>query len=100
MRMASVRANSGNSYDLSRGLRLYEANGPLPERAAALWRYLAPAEMEVAREFWRRYRLSEEVKEPISDEKVEELATRILPYLRDKFDRIASPQWVATARTF
>jgi len=98
--MASVRANSGDSYDLARGLRLYEADGPLPDRAARLWHYLAPAEMDLARDFWRRYRQSEEVADSISDEKVEELATRIIPYLRDKFERIASPQWVTAAHSF
>jgi methyl-accepting chemotaxis protein len=98
--MASVRANSGDTYDLARGLRLYEAGGPLAERAAALWRHLAPSEMALARAFWLRYRQSEEVKGSIADDKVEELATRIVPYLRDKFDRIASPQWVATARSY
>jgi methyl-accepting chemotaxis protein len=98
--MASVRANSGDSYDLARGLRLYEGNGPLPERAALLWRHLAPAEMDLAREFWRRYAQSEDVSEAISDDKIEQLSARILPYLRDKFERIASPQWVATARSY
>ena len=98
--MASVRANSGDTYDLARGLRFYQAEGPLPERAAALWRVLAPAELELAREFWRRYGQSEEVAEAISDEKLEQLSARILPYLRDKFERIASPQWVATARSY
>ena len=97
--MASVRSNSG-TYDLARGLRLYEGDGPLPERAAELWRHIAPAEMEIARDFWRRYRQSEEVTDSVSDEKVEELAKRIVPYLRDKFERIASPQWVATAHAY
>ena len=98
--MASVRGKSGSTYDLARGLRLYEGDAPLPERAAELWRYIAPAEMDLARDFWRRYRQSEEVSEPISDDKVEELAKRILPYLRDKFERIASPHWVETARSY
>src|SRR5215204_4713558 len=98
--MASVRGNSGNTYDLARGLRLYEGEAPLADRAAELWRYLAPAEMDLARAFWLRYRQSEEVKDSISEAKIEELAGRILPYLRDKFTGIASPQWVATARTY
>ncbi len=98
--MASVRGNSGGTYDLARGLRLYEGDGPLAERAAELWRHIAPAELDLARDFWRRYRQSEEVTDSISDEKVEELAKRILPYLRDKFERIASPQWVETARNY
>jgi hypothetical protein len=97
--MASVRGNSGSSYDLARGLRLYDGDGPLAERTADLWRHLAPAEMDLARDFWRRYRESEEIREPISDEKVEELATRITPYLRDKFSRTADPRWVEAART-
>src|SRR5574338_1454410 len=98
--MASVRGNSRSTYDLARGLRLYDGDGPLAGRAAELWRYIAPAEMDLAREFWRRYRQSEEVNEDISDDKVEELAARIVPYLRDKFERIASPQWVETARSY
>src|SRR5687768_14230979 len=98
--MASVRGNSGTTYDLARGLKLYEGEAPLAERAAELWRYLAPSDMDLARAFWTRYRQSEEVKDSISDEKIEELASRILPYLRDKFTAIASPQWVATARTY
>jgi len=98
--MASARGNSAGTYDLARGLRLYEADGPLAERAADLWRHIASAEADLARAFWRRYRQSEEVRESISDDKVEELAARIVPYIRDKFERIASPQWVATARSY
>ena len=90
--MATVRGNSGSSYDLARALRLYESDGPLPERAAELWRVIAPAEKDLAREFWRRYRQSEEVRDSISDEKLEELSDRIVPYLRDKFTAMASPR--------
>jgi methyl-accepting chemotaxis protein len=96
--MASVRGNS--SYDLARGVRLYEEDGPLPERAANLWRTIASADAEMARAFWLRYRRSDEVMSPISDAKVTELVSDILPYLRDKFEHIASPQWVETARGF
>ena len=98
--MASARGNSESTYDLARGLRLYEGEVPLADRSADLWRHLAPAELDLARAFWNRYRRSDEVKDPISDEKIEELSGRILPYLRDKFERIASPQWVGTARTY
>ena len=98
--MASVRGKSGSTYDLARALRLYDGDGPLAERAVELWRHLAPAELDIAREFWRRYRQSEDVAEKFSDEKLEELASRIVPYLRDKFERVASPQWVTTARAY
>ena len=96
--MASVRGNV--NYDLARGVRLYEEDGPLPERAAALWRVVASADNDMARAFWQRYRRSDEVMTPISDAKITELVADILPYLRDKFERIASPKWVETARDF
>ena len=67
--MASVRGNSGTTYDLARALRMYEGDGPLADRAAELWRTIAPAEMDLARDFWRRYRQSEEVMEAIGDDK-------------------------------
>ncbi|MFC7536462.1 methyl-accepting chemotaxis protein [Sphingomonas sp. GCM10030256] len=88
------------SYDLERGLALYDTSGDLPQRSADLWRLIGKAEMEIAREFWRRYRRSPEVRESIPDEQLEKLSARILPYLRDKFTRVGSPEWVNTARTY
>ncbi len=98
--MTSARGNSAGTYDLARGLRLYEGDGPLPERAAELWQHIGSAEMDMARAFWNRYRQSEEVAEPISDSKVEELAAKILPFLRDKYLAIASPEWIDKSRTY
>ncbi len=98
--MASVRGKTRSNYDLAKALRLHEGAGPLAERSAELWRHLEPAKLDIAREFWRRYRQSEDVAEKFSDEKLEELAGRIVPYLSDKFERIASQQWVDTARTY
>jgi methyl-accepting chemotaxis protein len=94
------RQGKDHGYDLVKGLALYDRDGGLPERAGVLWHNIGHAEVELAREFWRRYGRSTDVKAPISDEHVEQLAQRILPYLRDKFSRITDPAWVATARTY
>lgn len=94
------RQGKDHGYDLARGLSFYDTAGGLPERAAALWQKISHAELDIAREFWRRYRRSPETTTPISDEQLDQLAQRILPYLRDKFLRIGDPAWVATARGF
>src|SRR6476469_1795730 len=89
-----------HDYDLARGLRFYEGAGNLPERAAALWQQISHAEKDLAREFWRRYRRSEELQATIGDDQVESLADRIVPYIRAKFSRLNDPSWVATARGY
>jgi methyl-accepting chemotaxis protein len=96
----TVRGNKQHDYDLARGLRFYDAGGKLPERAAALWQQIGNAEMDLAREFWRRYRQSEELKDSVSDEQIEAMAKKIVPYLRDKFLRLGDPTWVGTARSY
>jgi methyl-accepting chemotaxis protein len=98
--MAASKGGKRHNYDLRRGLHLYEAGPDLPGRAAALWRRISHAEMEIAREFWRRYRQSDELKAPIDDPQLEQLAERILPYLRNKFARIDQPAWVDQARDY
>lgn len=96
----AARQGKDHGYDLAKGLALYDASGGLPERCAALWRRIGHSETDLAREFWRRYRRSPEIKTPITDEHLEQLAERILPYLRDKFGRIDNPAWVGTARFY
>jgi len=96
----SGRRLMDNDYDLPRGLRFYDSSGDLPARSADLWTKISHAELEIAREFWRRYRVSEELKQGIPDGQLEVLATRIVPYLRDKFARLADPAWVGMARDY
>jgi methyl-accepting chemotaxis protein len=94
------QGNSTGGYDLPRGIGFYDVGGDLPARAAELWNRISGHEMEMARDFWRRYRKSEEVTAKISDDQVEEYAAKIVPYLRDKYLRLGQPEWVATARTY
>ncbi len=96
----SARQSTQHDYDLARGLRFYDAGGKLPDRAAALWQQIGHAENEIARAFWLRYRMSEELKTPIGDSQIDQLVAKIAPYLRNKFMRLADPAWVATARGY
>ena len=63
--MASVmRMTSSGDYDVARGIAMYDASGDLPERARQLWTVIAAHEMQIAREFWRRYSRSPELTTP------------------------------------
>ncbi len=98
--MASVVQQAGSTYDLARGLRLYDTSGDLPQRARALWALIEPAGIELAREFWRRYAQSPEVRERLDDAKIEKLSARILPYVANKFERLDQPEWTTQAREY
>ena len=98
--MASVVQGSNGNYDLARGLRLYDISGDLPERARALWALIKDDATEMAREFWRRYAQSPEVREPIDAAKVEHLASPFIAYIANKFERIDQPEWVLQAQDY
>jgi len=83
-----------------RRLRAFDPDGTLPARAAALWSAVQGHERAIARNFWRRYREHSDGKQMFDDAKLEQLAERILPYLRDKFLRLTEPGWVHTARGY
>ena len=99
--MASVvQATTNGTYDLARGLRLYDVSGDLPQRARALWKVLNDDAIDMAREFWRRYAQSPELRQPLTNEKIEQLAPGLLPYIANKFDRIDHSEWTEQARSF
>ena len=98
--MASVIQNSNGNYDLPRGLRLYDTSGDLPQRARALWAHIEDSGLEMAREFWRRYAQSPEVRDHIDAAKIEKLAPGIVPYIANKFTAIDQPEWTLQARSY
>lgn len=98
--MASVIQGTNGNYDLARGLRLYDVSGDLPERARALWAIVQDDATEMAREFWRRYAQSPEVKESLNEARIDDLAGRIVPYITNRFARIDHPEWTQQARTY
>jgi methyl-accepting chemotaxis protein len=95
-----VQGTSSGEYDLARSLKLYDTGGDLPERARELWKLIGDDAIVLAREFWRRYARSPEVKDTISDTKIEQLSKRIIPYINDKFDRLDQPEWPRQAHEF
>ena len=87
-------------YDLARGIAMYDAGGDLPERSRQLWAAIAAHEMQIAREFWRRYARSPELTTPVPDAKIDELAGKIVPYMREKFGQLDQPGWTERARDY
>ena len=98
--MNMMRSGELRDYDLERGLREFGTTGDLSARAAEVWGLISASELDLARAFWLRYRDTAEIKQPITDAKVEELATRILPYIRDQYLRTDQQHWVDQAKTY
>ena len=98
--MASVVQGKDSTYDLARGLRLYDTDGDLPGRSRELWGHIQHAGVDMARDFWRRYARSPEVRESFTDAKIEELAKRIVPYIASKFEHLDQPDWTEQARDY
>ncbi|MEO7602620.1 MAG: methyl-accepting chemotaxis protein [Sphingomicrobium sp.] len=96
----AVRETSSGDYDIARGLGLFDADGDLPVRARELWSHISGDGLEMAREFWRRYARSPEVKDRFDDAKIEQLAERIAPYIASKFERLDQPAWTVQAYDF
>ncbi len=95
-----VQGTSNGEYDLARSLRLYDTNGDLPKASSELWELIGGDAVELAREFWRRYARSPEVTDRFDDGKIEQLSSKILPYINDKFDRLDRPEWTRQAHAY
>ena len=91
---------STREYDLRRGLAMYDLTGDLPERATALFEAIEGVETEMAREFWRRYARSPEVRDSFDHAKIDHLAEKIVPYIRRKFVAVAEGGWTEEARAY
>ena len=99
--MATVMHDTTNGdYDLARGLRFYDTTGDLAERAQKLWAIIGSSDLDIARDFWRQYARSPEIRDTLDDAKIEQLSGSITSYLGAKFDRIDRREWIDTARTF
>ncbi|WP_279639095.1 methyl-accepting chemotaxis protein [Sphingomicrobium sediminis] len=95
-----LQSDASNEYDLERGLKMYDLSGDLAVRAKTLFEAIEGVEIEMAREFWRRYAKSPEVQETFDNGKIESLAERIVPYIRKKFVAIDQPGWTENARAY
>src|SRR3712207_1499147 len=81
-------------------LRAFDPAGDLPARAAALWAAISGDERAVARAFWTRYRETGSGQRSIDDAILDQLAERILPYIREKCQRLGETGWVHTAKSY
>ena len=95
-----VQGTSNGEYDLARSLHLYDTSGDLPGRARGLWELIAGDAKDLAREFWRRYAISPEVKEKFDERKIDQLADKILPFIQAKFERLDQPKWTHEAQAY
>ncbi len=102
--MASANKDQGKygdrAYDLARGLRAFGPSGDLAVRAARLWAHIGHAEMDIARAFWVSYRKGEDVGSSFSDGELDRYSAKVLPYIRDKFQRTDRSDWIAAARGY
>ena len=96
--MTTGRQSGG--YDLQRALKVFDSVGDLPGRTAALHQHIAGKEPALARAFWERYRGSAEVRETISDARVEEATRELGAFFRRKYTAIESTEWVEEARVW
>jgi methyl-accepting chemotaxis protein len=95
-----VQGTSNGDYDLARSLHLYDTNGDLPGRARELWQLISDDARELAREFWRRYAISPEVKDKFDDQRIDQLADKIVPFITAKFQRLDQPKWTHEAQDY
>ena len=95
-----VRETSNGDYDLKRGLGLYDTSGDLPIRARELWTHIQDSATDMAREYWRRYYRSPEVRDSADEGRIDELAEKILPFIAGKFERLDQPGWTERAHDF
>jgi methyl-accepting chemotaxis protein len=56
--------------------------------------------LRVARRFWAQYSASPEILRPIVGDKLDELSSRILPYIQIRFQDLRDPRWAALARDY
>ena len=98
--MSEDRISHTATYDLARGIRMFGQTSDLPARAAELWEVLSGDAIAIGRGFWQRYRQSDEVVDPIDDAKVEGLAAELLPYLREKYERLGTGHWTTQASDY
>ncbi len=99
--MASVvQATSNGEYDLARSLSLYDPSGDLPERSRELWALIGEDAIEMARQFWKRYARSPEVRDRFDETRIEQLSNKIVPFISSKFAQLERPDWTQAAQGF
>jgi methyl-accepting chemotaxis protein len=89
-----------DEIDLRRRISMFDIDGRLEESCREIWALIEPQKKAIARAYWQRYAQSDEVTRPISPEKMDELADRIVPHIVAKHAALADPQWVEMTRFY
>jgi methyl-accepting chemotaxis protein len=97
--MSGLKTSEGQ-IALADRIRLFDRSGELQANCAEIWSLVAADQEVIARAYWTQYARSPEIREPISQAKLDELVQRILPYLSARYCNLADPQWADTARTY
>jgi methyl-accepting chemotaxis protein len=79
-------------------VKLFDPEGSLGENCREIWSLLEPDAVEVASAFWRHYFSSPEVSIALDDERLAELAGRIVPYIECRYSAVEGQGWVDMAR--
>jgi methyl-accepting chemotaxis protein len=95
-----VHGTLSGEYDLARGLKLYDTNGDLPDRARELWELVGSEGLEIARSLASRFGQSPEVRGQYDAAAVEQLAGMLHPFIVNKYTKLDSREWTDRALEF
>jgi methyl-accepting chemotaxis protein len=75
-------------------IRMYGIDEALVADCREFWILVEGDALRIARRFWIQYSASPDIARPIEGPKLEELAQRIIPYLKLRFNDLRDPRWV------
>jgi methyl-accepting chemotaxis protein len=81
-------------------IEMFDPTGQLVDQCAEIWRLIRPQAETIARAYWTQYARSPELRRPIEGAKMDELVTRVLPYLDCRYSSLANSKWVEMAGEF
>jgi methyl-accepting chemotaxis protein len=86
-----------NGIGLERRLALFDRGGTLAEECREIWALIEPEKHAIARQFWIEYARAPDLPFPLDEDKIDALATRIVPYVEAKYTALADPAWAEMA---
>ena len=87
-------AGRQDEVEITNRLSMFDPEGTLAGDCREIWGLIDGDKIELARAFWRGYARSPDLKQTLSEAKIEALAQRILPYLEEKHHNLAGQKWV------
>jgi methyl-accepting chemotaxis protein len=91
------KVSEGGDVRIEERFALFDVDGRLAEEVREIWPFLAPGADQIARAFWARYAAASGRSEPVGP-KLDQLAGRVLSFIRSRYADIAGQDWVDIAR--